>query len=109
MKITRCLFVTSLIITAPKISQAAADDVSAIIVDMPVTSVLSLYEIWAGHPVVMSSEIKAIKTPVSVTIRKKTKEEALRIFEDVLAKQAGVEIVHEPDGSFSARKIDLKK
>ena len=109
MKVTKCLFVLFLFIAGPKIGQAATDEVSAFIVDMPITDVLILYEKWSGHPVVVSNEVKAVKTPVSVTVRKKSKEEALQIFEEVLAKQAGVEIVHEADGSFSARKIDSKK
>lgn len=106
LRITIALF---LLAAGLKLGAAASNDVSAVIFNEPVFQVLKVYEAFSGKKFAGSNEAKAMKLPVTVKIKKKTKEEALRILEDALASQASIEIVHQQDGSFSARTITPRK
>jgi hypothetical protein len=71
----------------------------------PPAVVLNLYQKISGKPVAAADDISVIDTGINLQIDNQKKDAALKIIEDALAKQAGIEIVHEKDGSLSARKI----
>ena len=103
MKILRLILILFMSISG--VIYAASNDVSAVMSDMPVSSFLDLYEAWSGKKVVAPKEIRTMRGALSVKIEKRSKEEALRILEDTLLQQAGIQIVHAPDGTISARKV----
>ena len=85
--------------------KAADDAISIVLSQAPPAVVLNLYQKISGKPVAAADEISAIDTGIDLQIEKQTKDAALKIIEEALAKQAGIEIVHEKDGSLSARKM----
>jgi len=85
--------------------RAADDRISLVLSNMPPMAVINLYQKISGKPVAAADEISVVDNGVSLQIDHQKKDAALKIIEDALAKQAGIEIVHEKDGSLSARKI----
>jgi hypothetical protein len=86
-------------------AKAAPNDISLVLSHAPPSAVINLYEKLSGTTITVADEVNAIDTGISLQIENQTKDAALKIIEDALAKQAGIEIVHEKDGSLSARKI----
>ncbi len=86
-------------------AKAASDDISLVLSHAPPSVVINLYERLSGTTVTVADEVNAINTGVSLQIENQSREAALKIIQDALAKQAGIEIVHGKDGSLSARKI----
>ena len=110
MRILVFVFALVFMTSTPVVVFAAAGDVSLMIIsDLPVSAVIGFYEKLLGAKVTVSDELKALKVNISVKIEKKSKDEALKLLDDALAKQAGVEIVRETDGSYSARRLVAKK
>ena len=95
--------VVALAITLP--AKAAADDISLVLTSAPPTVVINVYEKICGTPVTVADEINLLSNGISLQIENQKRDAALKIIEDALAKQAGIEIVHEKDGSLSARKM----
>ncbi|HXC01707.1 MAG TPA: hypothetical protein VNU49_03575 [Opitutaceae bacterium] len=97
------VFLVALAIMLP--AKAAPDDISLVLSHAPPSAVINLYEKLSGTTITVADEVNAIDTGISLQIENQPKDAALKIIEDALAKQAGIEIVHEKDGSLSARKI----
>jgi hypothetical protein len=95
--------VVALAVTLPV--KAAPDDISLVLTAAPPSVVINLYEKISGTPIAVADEVNAINTGVNLQIVNQKREAALKIIEDALAKQAGIEIVHEKDGSLSAHKM----
>jgi hypothetical protein len=95
--------VVALAIALP--AKAAADDISLVLTSAPPTVVINLYEKISGTPVAIADEINFLSNGISLQIENQKKDAALKIIEEALAKQAGIEIVREKDGSLSARKM----
>jgi hypothetical protein len=95
--------VAGLAITLP--AKAAPDGISLVLSHAPPSAVINLYEKLSGTTVTVADEVNAIDAGISLQIENQTKDAALKIIEDALAKQAGIGIVHKKDGSLSARKI----
>ena len=95
--------VVALAVTLP--AKAAADDISLVLNSAPPSVVINLYEKISGKPVAVADEVNVIDAGISLQIENQKQDAALKIIEKALAKQAGIEIVHEKDGSLSARKI----
>jgi hypothetical protein len=85
--------------------KAADDTISIVLSQAPPAVILNLYEKLSGKPVAVADDISAIDAGINLQIDHQKKDAALKIMEEALAKQAGIEIVHEKDGSLSARKI----
>jgi hypothetical protein len=85
--------------------KAATDTVSIVLSQAPPSVVINVYEKLSGKPVAMADEISVIDAGISLQIDNQKKDAALKIIEDALVKQAGIEIVHEKDGRLSARKM----
>jgi len=85
--------------------KAADNAISIVLSQAPPAVVLNLYQKISGKPVAAADDISVIDTGINLQIDNQKKDAALKIIEDALAKQAGIEIVHEKDGSLSARKI----
>ena len=109
MRILIFVFALASLTSSPIRVYAAPGDVTVIMADMPISTVLEIYGLHAGAKVIASDEVKAMKVRVSINIRRRPKEEALKLIDEALAKQAGVEILREQDGSYSARRIVAKK
>jgi hypothetical protein len=95
--------VVALAVTLP--AKAAADDISLVLNSAPPSVVINLYEKISGKPVTVADEVNVIDAGISLQIENQKRDAALKIIEDALAKQAGIEIVHEKDGSLLARKM----
>jgi hypothetical protein len=95
--------VVALAITHPV--KAAADNINLVLAGAPPAVVLNIYERLSGKPLKVAGEVADITNDISLQIENQKKDAALKIIEDALAKQAGIEIVHEKDGSLSARKM----
>lgn len=85
--------------------KAADNAISIVLSQAPPATVINLYQKISGKPVAVADEISAIDNGVYLQIENQKKDAALKIIEDALAKQAGIKIVHEKDGSLSARKM----
>jgi precorrin-3B methylase len=109
VRILRIIFVLLFTAIGPVVVRAASGDVSAAFADASVSDVLKGYEMIAEKKIAVADEVRAVTVFVTVRVEKKSKEEAWRIIEEALAKQAGVEIVHAPDGALSARMIPPRK
>lgn len=88
--------------------RSSPENVTAIMSGLPVSAILTLYEKWSGHPVVVPSDLKMPETLISVEILDRPKNEAARMLEDQLAKQADIEIVHGENGARYARNAPKK-
>jgi hypothetical protein len=95
--------VVSLAMTLPV--KAADNPINVVLSNMPPAQVINLYEKICGQPVSIADEVKAINDGVSLQIVNQQRDVVLKMIEDALAKQVGVEIVHEKDGSLTAHKI----
>ena|SRR5947209_2623796 len=85
--------------------KAATDTINVVLTAAPPSVVISVYEKIGGKAITVADEVNAIDRGISLEIENQKKDAALKIIEEALAKQAGIEIVHEKDGGLSARKI----
>lgn len=79
----------------------AGDSLSFNFPAIPLTQFLENYERLAGKKVTMPATLNSRQTIELITLRPLTKSESLQLFEEVLKQQAGLIIIHGPDGSLS--------
>ncbi len=70
---------------------------------IPLEQFLDEYEFLAGKKVIMQATPDINQTVRVITVRPLTKSEAMTLCEEVLKEQAGLIIVHERDGSLTAK------
>jgi hypothetical protein len=95
--------VMALAVTLP--AKAAPDDISLVLTAAPPSVIINLYEKISGTPIAVADEVNAINTGVNLQIVNQKRDAALKTIEEALDQQAGIEIVHEKDGSLSAHKM----
>jgi HEAT repeat protein len=69
---------------------------------IPLGQFLDIYRNLAGKEVTLAATPARAQTLRVITAQPLTKREALQLLEEVLQQQAGLVIVHEPDGSLTA-------
>lgn len=107
---TRTILLTLLVLAASlSAGEDAAHRVSGRFYNFPVSEVLKWHGRLSGKEITVPTELKDEKAGVTFTIEKLTKDEALRVIEQVLAAQARVEIVRAQDGALVARRIEPRK
>jgi|GEM_PF-6413854 len=79
------------------------DEVSFKIFEARPADVIRAYVAIGSVPIEVTPEVEALDTRVTVVIKKEKRVVAARVLEAALLKQAQVEIVEMPDGSFSSR------
>jgi HEAT repeat protein len=87
------------------LARAATDEKADVTFDMarvPLQMFLDFYENLAGKKVMMEAAPKLGQMLRVTTARPLTKSAALQLLEEVLKEQAGLVIVHGPDGSLTA-------
>lgn len=109
MKALTILLTLHLFVSGVLAGTDAGAPVSGRFFNMPVAEVLKVHGQLSGTPIAVPKELKEQKVGLTFTIDKKTKDEALRLIEQVLAEQAGVEIIRAPDGNLVARRIESRK
>ena len=92
-------------ITGQKLPQTVTDEKADITLDwngMPLQMCLDFYENLSGKKVTMAAPSKSGQMLRVKTAHPLTKSAAMQLLEEVLKQQAGLVIVHSPDGSPTA-------